>query len=205
MLAVKYHHLRTLIHRPYLCYPILRNTETVGGRTEQTDWPVIGLYERICINEARAIARLFHNVSRQQDLVQDFPWWQIISCLFCAGSILLVSSIFTRPADDTIDGLSPDGLADDAETCLQVFEALGANSTGARIARDMMEKLKEYGRRWSMHLPRYPPQPDMHVYYGLLTVKKETSQVQQNLRMYVLVPACYQTLNVAQETLSNLP
>lgn len=133
---------------------MLRNPETAGGTAEQDDWPVIGLYERICINEARAIARLFHNVSRQQDLVQDFPWWQIISCLICAGSVLLVSSIFTQPADDSIDGLSAEGLSDDAETCLQVFEALGANSTGARIARDMMEKLKEYGLRWSMHRTR---------------------------------------------------
>ncbi|XWX01580.1 hypothetical protein V2A60_009608 [Cordyceps javanica] len=156
MLAIKYHHLRALIHRPYLCYPVLRNAEAAVGSTAVTraDWPIIGLYERICMNEARAIARLFHNVSRQQDLVRDFPWWQIISCLICAGSILLVSSIFTQPAaDDSVDGLSAESLADDAETCLRVFEALSSNSAGARIARDMMEKLKEYGPRWSTCLP----------------------------------------------------
>jgi hypothetical protein len=34
-----------------------------------------------------------------------------------------------------------------------VFEALSVNSTGARIARDMMERLKECGLRWSMYTP----------------------------------------------------
>lgn len=64
----------------------------------------------------------------------------------------MVSSIFYQPLDDAIDELSAEGLSDDAETCLQVFEALSANSTGARIARDMMEKLKESGLRWSKPL-----------------------------------------------------
>lgn len=152
MLAVKYHHLRALTHRPYLCYPILRNMESSGAALAQANWPLVSLYEKICISEARAIARLLHSISSEKDLVHDFPWWQMISCLICAGSILLVSSLFTQQADDGTDGLNAEGLSDDAETCMRVFEALSTNSTGARIARDMMEKLKEGGIRWSMCL-----------------------------------------------------
>ena len=149
MLAIKYHHLRALTHRPYLCYPLLRNIDT-GAALSQSNWPLISLYEKICITEARSIARLLHNISSEKDLVYDFPWWQMISCLVCVGSILVVSSLFTQQADDGVDGLSAEGLSDDAETCLRVFEALSTNSTGARIARDMVEKLKESGIKWSM-------------------------------------------------------
>lgn len=99
------------------------------------------------------MARLLHGISSEKDLVHDFPWWQMISCLLCAGSILLVSSSFIQQTDDGIDELNAESLSDDAETCLRVFEALGTNSTGARIARDMMEKLKECGLIWSRYLP----------------------------------------------------
>lgn len=148
MLAVKYHHLRALMHRPYLCYPLLRNMETASSVLTQSNWPRVSVYEKICITEARAIARLLHNISSEKDLVHDFPWWQMISCLICAGSILLVSSIFTQQKDET-DNLDAESLSDDAETCLKVFKALSTNSEGARIARDMMGKLKESGIQWS--------------------------------------------------------
>ncbi|KAL1845143.1 hypothetical protein VTK73DRAFT_1039 [Phialemonium thermophilum] len=110
------------------------------------------MYERTCVQEARETAHLMHNVSSEKVLVHDFPWWQMISCLICAGSILLVSSIFTKePAgpDDPRAEFDAAGLYDDAETCLKVFEALSANSSGARIARDMMRGLKECGIKWS--------------------------------------------------------
>ncbi|KAF4449888.1 hypothetical protein F53441_6893 [Fusarium austroafricanum] len=106
MLAIKYHHLRALIHRPYLCYPILRNLDDdTEIELTQTNW----------------------------DLV---------------GSILVVSSIFSQQTEDTLDGFDAAGISDDAETCLRVFEALSINSTGARVARDMMEGLKQCGLRW---------------------------------------------------------
>ena len=151
MFAIKYHHLRALIHRPYLCYPVLRNLdENTDVTSAQINWPLVSIYEKICISEARETARLLHSISSEQDLVQDFPWWQMISCLVLAGSILVVSSIFTQHAENAADGLDAASICDDAETCLGVFEALSANSTGAGIARDMMERLKEYGQRWSM-------------------------------------------------------
>ncbi|KAH6971189.1 fungal-specific transcription factor domain-containing protein [Ilyonectria sp. MPI-CAGE-AT-0026] len=148
MLAVKYHHLRALTHRPYLCYPLLRDMDMTDATLAQSNWPLVRSYEKICITEAREMARLLHGISSEKDLVHEFPWWQMISCLICAGSILLVSSIFIQQTEDGIDEFNAESLSDDAETCLRVFEALGTNSTGARIARDMMEKLKECGLIW---------------------------------------------------------
>lgn len=160
MLAVKFHHLRALIHRPYLCYPLLRHLDEASPDLPQADWTLVCLYEKTCIAEARETARLLHGVSSEQELVQDFPWWQMISCLTCAGSILLVSSIFSqRPGYDGLDfdthGLhdhDADSLHDDAETCLKMFEALSINSPSAKVARDMMDGLKKHGREWKDRL-----------------------------------------------------
>lgn len=149
MLAIKYHHLRALIHRPYLCYPIMRNLDDEADiALSQPNWALVSMYEKVCIAEARETARLLHCISCEKDLVQEFPWWQMISCLICAGSILVVSSIFSQQTGDALEGFDAAGISDDAETCLRVFEALSVNSKGARIARDMMEGLKECGLRW---------------------------------------------------------
>ncbi|KAH8882103.1 hypothetical protein GQ53DRAFT_701463, partial [Thozetella sp. PMI_491] len=149
MLAVKFYHLRAVIHRPYLRYLLLRQPDgDAPTPLLQTDWNLVGTYEKNCVTAARETAHLLHHVSGQKDLVHDFPWWQMISCLIYASSILLVSSIFIRPNDDAVAEADSAALYDDAETCLTVFEALSANSTGARIARDMMKSLKEYGQKW---------------------------------------------------------
>ncbi|KAF5641414.1 transcriptional activator acu-15 [Fusarium sp. NRRL 52700] len=148
MLAIKYHHLRALIHRPYLCYPIMRNLDDeTDTALSQPNWALVSMYEKVCIAEARETARLLHCISCEKDLVQEFPWWQMISCLIYAGSILVVSSIFRHQKGDALDVSDAAGISDDAETCLRVFEALSINSKGARIARDMMEGLKECGLR----------------------------------------------------------
>jgi hypothetical protein len=68
--------------------------------------------------------------------------WQMISCLLCASSILLVASAYFEPDQATTE-LQPHALHEDAETCLKVFDALSANSGAARLARDMMRGLKE--------------------------------------------------------------
>ena len=73
----------------------------------------------------------------------------MISCLICASSILLISSIFTSLDDGNASELDSHALIDDAETCLKVFEALGPNSSAARIAREMMTRLKDCGIEWS--------------------------------------------------------
>ncbi|EGU74881.1 hypothetical protein FOXB_14616 [Fusarium oxysporum f. sp. conglutinans Fo5176] len=153
MLAIKYHHLRALIHRPYLCYPIMRNLDDETDiALSQPNWALVSMYEK--------------------DLVQEFPWWQMISCLICAGSILVVSSIFSQQTGDALDGFDAAGISDDAETCLRVFEALSVNSTGARIARDMMEGLKECGLRWrDATLTSEPPYATLSASHTALTTR----------------------------------
>ncbi|KAF5528740.1 transcriptional activator acu-15, partial [Fusarium phyllophilum] len=47
MLAIKYHHLRALIHRPYLCYPIMRNLDDETDiALSQPNWALVSLYEK---------------------------------------------------------------------------------------------------------------------------------------------------------------
>ncbi|KAF4960889.1 hypothetical protein FSARC_10320 [Fusarium sarcochroum] len=148
MLAIKFHHLRALIHRPYLCYPLLRQLDDPSIGLPQLDWPLIAFFEKTCVDEARETARLLHHVSDEQDLIHEFPWWQMISCLICAGSILLVSSIFAQQSADDHNGFDSEGLRDDAETCLKIFEALSSNSKSAGVARDMIKGLEQCGSEW---------------------------------------------------------
>jgi hypothetical protein len=66
----------------------------------------------------------------------------MISCLICASSILLVASICIDREQEAeeIDWTAVD---EDADVCLTVFRALSTNSNAARLARDMMQGLKE--------------------------------------------------------------
>lgn len=91
--------------------------------------------------EAQNIAHRLHNVTDERSLVHDFPWWQMISCLICASSILLVASSYIE-SDAVNTELQSQTLHEDAETCLKVFDVLSANSDAARRARDMMNALK---------------------------------------------------------------
>ncbi|KAL1896315.1 hypothetical protein Sste5346_004699 [Sporothrix stenoceras] len=172
MLAIKFHHLRAVIHRPYLCLPLLHKDPST---TSSTTTPAIARrHETVCILEARATAHLLHNVVDKQNLVHDYPWWQMISCLVYASSILVVASAFARRRNAVGEGASNDNegsdidggdmdtptpdvdadatdaaaLEDDAETCLTVFEALSPSSESARLARDMMRRLKARGAAW---------------------------------------------------------
>ena len=66
----------------------------------------------------------------------------MISCLICASSILLVMRTFA--SSSTSDEISErEMLEEDADTCLKVFGALSTNSDAARLARDMLQKLRE--------------------------------------------------------------
>ena len=146
MLAVKFHHLRALIHRPFLCLPFL-----------QTNMPFIDLLlqhkeriseaEYICIHEAQQTAHLLHNVTDERSLVHDFPWWQMISCLICASSILFVAETFYSDNILLHDRTSAQELREDAESCLKVFEALSVNSIAAQKAADMLVSLSRVRRQ----------------------------------------------------------
>ena len=103
--------------------------------------------ERICVAAAQETAHLLHSVEGERELVHDFPWWQMISCLLCASSVLVVAGVFAQCEGE--DEWDVGALRDDAETCLKVFEALSSSSDGARMARDMLARLSERGLRWS--------------------------------------------------------
>lgn len=144
MLAIKFHHLRTLIHRPYLCYPYLKGQKTqVLSPSQQAQ---VQAYGNTCVLEAQSIARLMHNVADISDVVMNYPWWQMISCLVCAGSVMVLADTFTK--HETPAG-SNSVLGKDIETCVQVLHALSPNSNGARLAYGMMRSIRERGARIS--------------------------------------------------------
>jgi hypothetical protein len=142
MLAVKFFHLRALIHRPFLSPGRLLQSCSNPAVFFESERERICLSKRRCVLAAQQTARLLHNVEDKKTLVYGFPWWQMISCLICASSILLVASICIdreQEAEET-DWTAVD---EDADVCLTVFGALSTNSNAARLARDMMQGLKE--------------------------------------------------------------
>lgn len=146
MLAVKFHHLRALIHRPFLCLPLLQVNNQPFIDLLLRDKERIAEAEWICIHEAQQTAQLLHNVTDERSLVHDFPWWQMISCLICASSILFVAESFYNNNSLVHTKPSAQNLRDDAETCLKVFEALSANSAAAQKAADILKGLSRMNR-----------------------------------------------------------
>lgn len=163
-LAIKFHHLRALIHRPHLSFLDPKGGSKIGAGQLDGQAERLRRCEAICISEAQETARLLHHVRDEKDLIHNYPWWQMISCLVCAGSILIVAKAILeqRHNEQQRPGVSDDAsaagggghglleaetLGDDAETCVKVLEALAHNSDGARIARDMMCKLKAQSAR----------------------------------------------------------
>lgn len=135
---MKFYNLRALIHRPHLSSAksgqLYSDTGVfLDSRIRQS--------KRICLLAAQQTARLLHNIEDKKNLVYGFPWWQMISCLICASSILLAASICIDREQEAeeIDWITVD---EDAEVCLTVFQALSTNSTAAGLARDMMQGLK---------------------------------------------------------------
>lgn len=146
MLAVKYHHLRALIHRPFLCLPLLQMNNQPFMNLLLHHKDRIAEAEWNCVNEARQTAHLLHHVVDEQSLVHDFPWWQMISCLICASSILFVAESYYHYGNGTNGRTSTQSLREDAETCLKVFEALSVNSAAAQKAADILAGLSRMRR-----------------------------------------------------------
>ncbi|KAK5189305.1 hypothetical protein LTR96_010909 [Exophiala xenobiotica] len=145
MLAVKFYNLQALIHRPLLSPARLLGSCSNPLVFYQTESGRISRSKRKCVVAAQHTAKLLHNLEDKKSLIYGFPWWQMISCLICASSILLVASIcvdleFDKDVFTDIDWLAVD---EDAEVCLKVFEALGSNSNAAKLASDMMQRLKK--------------------------------------------------------------
>lgn len=146
MLAVKFHHLRALIHRPFLCLPFLQMNNPLFMELLVQDQQRISQAEWTSIHEAQETAHLLHNVTDERSLVHDFPWWQMIPCLICASSILFVAETFYSHNSFLEGKTSAQSLREDAETCLKVFEALSVNSVAAQKAADMLAGLSQMRR-----------------------------------------------------------
>ena len=141
MLAVKFHHLRALIHRPYLRLSIPQGTKDPQMVFLERAHAQVIDKEKICILSAQQTARLLRDITDERSLVLDFPWWQMISCLLCAGSILAVASSMTN--SDTFETeFDTQALQEDTEICSKVFDSLSMYSHAARRARDMLRSLK---------------------------------------------------------------
>lgn len=149
MLAIKFHHIRTLIHRPYLCYPHLKGHKTQALLPEQHDR--IREYGNTCVHEARAIAHLMYNVTDTSDIVLNYPWWQMVSCLVCAGSVLVLADTFARHDPRGNLGAASPGLGEDIETLVHVLHALSGNSNGAKLACSMMRSIRARSARISVN------------------------------------------------------
>lgn len=136
MLAMEYHHLRALMYRQYLSLPRSSSVMAESQTDSQTRWAQ--WYGAICISEACQTAHLFRDVQDTCQLIFDYPWWQLISCIVCAASILVVAGTLQQPAEEATKHGRP---CDDAEACLKVLDALSSRSPGARRARDSIAKL----------------------------------------------------------------
>ena len=142
MLAIKFHNLRALIHRPYLCPLWLQRNDASIKALIQSHGHRVVRSELGCVREAQETAHLLQNTTDRKTLIEDFPWWQMISCHICASSILLVMARFA-PAPTSKDGVENDILEDDVDTCLKILDALSTNSKSARLARDMLQNLRD--------------------------------------------------------------
>ncbi|KAG8530307.1 uncharacterized protein KY384_004809 [Bacidia gigantensis] len=101
--------------------------------------------EKICINEAQQTARLLYDVDHERNLIQDFPWWQMVSCILCASSILLVADSCLINEGNCAEMLHQD-FRKDAENCLKVFEALSVDSEAIQRAKTMLKGVAERQR-----------------------------------------------------------
>jgi hypothetical protein len=177
MLAVKFYNLQALIHRPLLSPSKLMASCSDPMAFHQAEFHRISMSKRKCVMAAQQTAKLLHNLEDKKSLIYGFPWWQMISCLICASSILLVASICVNLDSESesevfrdIDWLAVD---EDAEVCLQVFQALSSNSNAARLARDMMQRLK---KTRTISYGKFPSSPSKHN-DAAMTLVGETSGV----------------------------
>ncbi|KAH8742541.1 hypothetical protein F5883DRAFT_669193 [Diaporthe sp. PMI_573] len=150
MLAIKFHHIRILIHRPYLFYPHLnrQQDQTILPEQHAQIWD----YGNTCVMEAQAIARLMHNVTDTTEIVLNSPWWQMVSCLVAAASVLVLAENFAKhepSRDEDIPVKTVPGLSEDVDICVQVLHALSSSSNGAKLACSMIRNL----RARTTHIP----------------------------------------------------
>ncbi|OAP55148.1 hypothetical protein AYL99_10848 [Fonsecaea erecta] len=149
MLAIKFYNLQALIHRPLLSPSRFLRSCPDPLAFYQAERARIVQSKKRCVVAAQHTARLLHNVADKRQLIYDFPWWQMISCLICATSILLVASLCIvgsgggDEAEVEVEDIDWLAVDEDADVCLTVFRELSTNSNAARLAEKMMQGLKE--------------------------------------------------------------
>lgn len=122
--AMKYHNLRSIIHRPHITLAIMRHSQQTKrenqANREQQD---------ICLDEARQTIRLLDHIESERTLQWDFPLWQLIPCLMSAATILVVGHKLI--ADDAARA---EGISNDVQTCLGIFDSLQKNNAAQKCA-----------------------------------------------------------------------
>jgi Fungal specific transcription factor domain len=139
-LGIKFHHLRTLIHRPCLCLETLHHDELdefAQNRGVGWDHAASQLAEATCIMEARETIQMLDGVMNKRGLLWEFPWWQMISCLMCAQSVIMITRIVYPQYVDSA------GLQADMETCYNVLEALRPHSAAAERCLKMIDVMRK--------------------------------------------------------------
>lgn len=122
--AMKYHNLRSIIHRPYITLAIMRHSK----RTSR-DAQANRVEQDICLDEARKTIRLLDHIESERTLQWDFPLWQLIPCLMSAATILVVGQKLVTDDPDRNFGIS-----NDVNICLAIFNSLQKNTAAQKCA-----------------------------------------------------------------------
>ncbi|KAF4943528.1 hypothetical protein FSARC_14900, partial [Fusarium sarcochroum] len=101
-------------------------------------------FEGICVVEAQAAAQMIQNMSDTTDITMNYHWCQMISCLVCSTSVMVVARNFCTRGPST--GFGFDTLEDDVETCMQVLTSISEKSTAASMALKMIRDIRAQTR-----------------------------------------------------------
>ena len=138
-LGIKFHHLRALIYRPCLCLEVLHSKEldqVASNWGGMWDHAASRLAEATCIAEARQTIHMLDGVMDKRELLWSFPWWQMISCLMCAMSVLMITRIVYPQHSES------GGLEADIEACYKVLEALSTKSAAAERCLKIIDVMR---------------------------------------------------------------
>lgn len=134
------------MHRQYLNFPTVKSTATsVPPVDQQMQAKSCG---EICVSEAQQIARLFNGVQNQSQLIFEYPWWQLISCITCAASILIISDAVPQVNMGTVIQTQ---VIDDLNTLLEILDVLSSRSLAAQQARRVLAKVMSESKAHATH------------------------------------------------------
>ncbi|BFZ53565.1 hypothetical protein PYCC9005_000591 [Savitreella phatthalungensis] len=114
---MKYHNLRSVIHRPHITLAIMRG----GNKSHHRE-------QEICLEEARRVIAMVDKVDSDRTLHWNFPLWQLVPCLMSAATILVVGQKLTEESGRRQE------LANCVLEVLAIFASLERNSAAGRCA-----------------------------------------------------------------------